>query len=466
MARGYRLAGMNCQWLLPFVLGLALAPAGWAQPPQQRRHPYFEFKFGMFIHWGPYSLASVEASWPIMRPARWRQFITEPEYWELCKRFNPTRFDPYEWVRLAREAGQRYMVFTTKHHDGFCMFDSAYTDYKITNTPYGKDLLAELAEACRKQGMPLGFYYSPPDMHHPGFRDTSKPAEVNWQGEPTRPDWFLYLDYMEAQIRELLTGYGPVLVMWFDGLGEQRKYDPWRFHRLIRELSPDTLINNRLYLPGDFETPEQFLPAGVPLRGQRIAGTDPGPSKGLDPGYVPSLEEFRPWETCMTINRTWAYNERDREFKSTEQLIRTLVEVASRGGSFLLNVGPAADGTIQPEFQQRLRGIGQWLRRNGEAIYGTTYGPWQGVAGIRSTAKPGAVYLHLLEWPAGGAMEIDWPLKNLRRLRCGEEPVRVVALASGGELPFRWVAPGSRLRIELPAQPPDQPVAVLRIELR
>jgi hypothetical protein len=160
----------------------------------------------MFIHWGPYSLASVEASWPIMRPDPGG--ISEPDYRALRERFNPVQFDPKEWIRLARDAGQRYMVFTTKHHDGFSMFDSAYTDYKITRTPYQKDIVAMLADAAKQEGMPLGFYYSPPDMNHPAFRDTSKPASANWAGEPARPEWPLYLDYMELQVRELLTRYG------------------------------------------------------------------------------------------------------------------------------------------------------------------------------------------------------------------------------------------------------------------
>ncbi len=268
------------------VAALASRPAPGAGVREEALRRWMDAKFGMFIHWGPYSLAGVEASWPIMRPnpKRWGP-ITEKEYRRLPERFNPVKFDPAAWVRLAREAGQRYMVFTTKHHDGFCMFDSSYTSYKITNTPYGKDIVAQLAEACRGARMPLGFYYSPPDMNHPGFRDTSLPAAVNWQGEPERPEWFLYLDYMEAQLRELLTRYGPVFVVWFDGLGDQEKYDGLRFIGLIRDLSPATLVNNRIGLPGDFETPEQFLPRRIPTRGVRLVGVNPD-----QPGNQPSDE--------------------------------------------------------------------------------------------------------------------------------------------------------------------------------
>ena len=170
-------------------------------------------KFGMFIHWGPYSVAGIEASWPILTP---NGEITEAEYRALPARFNPTQFDPHAWIALARSAGQRYMVFTTKHHDGFCMFDSEYTSYKITRTPYGKDIVRQLSDACHADAMPLGFYYSPPDMNHPAFRDTTKLSSTNYRGEPERPEWPLYLEYMRLQLDELLTHYGPVAEMWFD----------------------------------------------------------------------------------------------------------------------------------------------------------------------------------------------------------------------------------------------------------
>ncbi|MEK7404607.1 MAG: alpha-L-fucosidase, partial [Acidobacteriota bacterium] len=375
-----------------------------------------EAKFGMFIHWGPYSLASVEASWPIMRPgAKSYPPISETDYRALPQRFNPVRFDARAWVRLAKAAGQRYMVFTSKHHDGFSMFDSAYTNYKIANTPYKKDIVAELAAAAKAEAMPLGFYYSPPDMNHPGFRDTSKPASENWGGEPARAEWPLYLDYMQLQITELLTRYGDVAILWFDGLGGQQKYDGRRFHKLIRELQPACLINNRIGLDGDYQTPEQVIPK-----------------------TIPSPEKFRLWETCMTINRTWAYNKHDSNYKSVTQLIRALVEIASKGGNFLLNVGPTPEGTIQPEFEERLLGIGAWLKVNGESIYGTTYGPLP-----NTTAKGGTVYLHVFDWPKG---ELD--LVGL-----SQKVREVTLLADGKKLPFR--RQGDRLTIQLPAAAPD-----------
>jgi alpha-L-fucosidase len=412
--------------LLSGVLLFVLASS--AAGPEDRQR-YFAHRFGMFIHWGPYSQASVEASWPIMRPnPKAINFITEPDYRRLAETFNPVKFDPKAWIRLAKAAGQRYMVLTSKHHDGFCMFDSAYTRYKITNTPYKKDIIAQLAQACREEGLPFGFYYSPPDMDHPGFRDTSKPASANWQGEPWRAEWFLYLDYMEAQLRELLTRYGDILVVWFDGLSNQEKYDGLRFHKLVRELQPGAVINNRIGLPGDFDTPEQFVPKSASAAS-------------------------RPWETCMTINRTWAYNRHDTNYKSATELIRTLIDVASKGGNFLLNVGPTPEGTIQPEFVERLTAIGEWMKVNGEAIYGTTCGPLQDLPFGRTTARGRTVYLHVFDWPAG-RLELT-----------GLPRVASVRLLPGNR-PLKFTPAGGRLTIEVPPSAPDPHATVIAIETR
>jgi alpha-L-fucosidase len=422
---------------------------GWAQAVGCDRTTWYRnAKFGMFMHWGPYSQASVEASWPIMRPQAGG--ITEADYRALPRTFNPVNFDAAAFVDLARLAGQKYMVFTTKHHDGFCMFDSSYTDYKITNTPYGKDIVAQMAKACAEDRMPLGFYYSPPDMHHPGFRDTTKPASENWRGEPQRPEWPGYLQYMQLQLTELLTRYGPAALIWFDGLNDQRKYDGERVIRLIRELQPATLVNDRIGVDADYETPEQFIPTAIPTKGIVLTGVDPQASAKLK-NSIPRPEDFRMWETCMTINDTWAYNKNDRNFKSEQTLIRSLVEVASRGGNFLLNVGPQPDGRIQPEFQQRLHAIGDWLTLNGDSIYGTTYGPIQGVSGLRTTAKDKSIYLHIFDWPAS-AFAVS-----------GIE-ARVISarlLANGKPLPFRQKE--GEVEIDLPPQAPDPNVSVIAL---
>ena len=443
----------RCVGAIGFVL-VCGAIAGFSEAARPDRTAWFrEAKFGMFIHWGPYSLASVEASWPIMVPGRKKDApISEEEYRALPQRFNPVKFDPRAWIRLAKAAGQRYMVFTTKHHDGFVMFDSAFTTYKITNTPYKKDILAELAAASKAENVPLGFYYSPPDMNHPGYRDTSRPARENWEGQPTRPEWALYLDYMQLQLTELLTRYGEVAIIWFDGLRDQLKYDPHRFHKLIRELQPNCLINNRIGLPGDYETPEQFIPKVVPRVGMRIAGTSYTGPTPVDP--LPKPEEFRLWETCMTINRTWAYNKYDTNYKSVTELIRALVEVASKGGNFLLNVGPTPEGEIQPEFTERLLAIGKWLEINGEAIYGTTYGPLQNLSFGRTTAKGDTVYLHVFDWPSDG-LELAGLQGKVRE---------AVLLAGRRKLLFRQT--GDRIRIETPPEAPDAHVSVIALRTK
>ena len=429
---------------LPFIPSVGFASAF----ADDRTAWYRDAKFGMFIHWGPYSLASVEASWPIMRPTP--SGITEAEYRELPKRFNPVKFDPHAFVDLARAAGQEYMVFTTKHHDGFCMFDSSYTDYKITKSPYGKDIVAQLSAAAKQADLPLGFYYSPPDMHHPAFRDTSKLAKDNWHGEPLRPEWPLYLDYMQLQLTELLTKYGPVALIWFDGLNNQEKYGGVRFLDLIRKLQPATLVNDRIGVPGDYQTPEQFIPNAIPTKDVVISGVDPNIQDKLRP-TVPKPEDFQLWETCMTINKTWAYNMHDHEYKTAQFLIRGLVEVASRGGNFLLNVGPQPDGMIQPEFQERLRAIGDWLTVNGESIYGTTYGPVQRMASARTTAKGKKVFIHVFDWPSS-VLEVNGLEAKVISARL---------LANGQPLRFRQTE--GKLQIDLPSQPPDPNVSVIAL---
>jgi len=440
---------------------------------------YREAKFGLFVHWGAYSVAGVEASWPIMKPEWFPHVrpISEKEYVELPKRFNPRQYDPRAWVKLAKQCGMRYVVFTTKHHDGFCMFDAPGTDYKITNTPYGKDVLALLAEACAEQKMPLGLYYSPPDMHHPGYRDTSLPATRNWQGEPKRPQWTSYLDYMESHLRVLLTRYGPVAILWFDGLFGVEKYDPPRFHILIHELSPRTLINDRLGPGGDYVTPEQFIPDGIPIKPKNPpSDVPPGTVSVLDDlskvlpqkwllalvvylaksryptSLHPTPQEFQLWETCMTMNDSWGYNPADTNFKSTEKLIRTLVEVASRGGNFLLNAGPTSEGTFPPEAVERLQGIGEWMQLNGEAIHKTTYGPLQNLPFGRTTAKDRIIYLHLFDKPAG----------QLEMSRFPGQVASVSYLAGGRTCAFEQS--GDNLRIDLGASawPAIVPVLAIR----
>lgn len=420
-------------------------------PAIERTQWFSQAKFGMFIHWGPYSVASVEASWPILVPSAGG--ISEAEYVALPARFNPVKFDPDAWVSLAKSAGQRYMVFTTKHHDGFCMFDSAYTRYKITNTPYGKDIVAQLSAACARQKMPLGFYYSPPDENHPDFRDTSKPISTNYKGEPERPEWPIYLDYMSLQLDELLTRYGTVATIWFDKVVAEQtpQYDGPRFLDQIHRRQPLTLVNNRLG-GGDYDTPEQFIPRTIPIKSMRL---DSPEHQGADQqsNVVPRPEDFRLWESCMTINETWAYNRNDHKYKSADTLIRSLVEVVSRGGNLLLDVGPGPDGTIQPEFQERLLAVGKWLDSNGAAIYGTTYGPLQGNTSFRTTAKAGHTYVHVFDWPSA-ALQLP-PIK--------QKIVAAKMLAGGSQIPFTQTSASISLR--LPPREPEQSVRVVDLRL-
>jgi len=409
-----------------------------------------EAKFGMFIHWGPYSVAGVEASWPILVS---NGEITEAEYRALSSRFNPVRFDPEAWVDLARRAGQRYMVFTTKHHDGFCMFDSAYTDYKITRTPYGKDIVRQLSEACHAKGMPLGFYYSPPDMNHPGYRDTSKLSSSNYRGQPERPEWPLYLEYMGLQLHELLTKYGPVAEVWFDAVdpNTQDRYDGQRFVDEVRRLQPAALVNNRIGVSGDFVTPEQFIPKAIPLKGIRMDSPDHS-AADKQAITVPRPEEFQPWEACMTINDTWAYRSKDRNFKSVDLLIRSMVEIISRGGNFLLDVGPQPDGQIQPEFVERLDAMGRWVKKNSEAIYGSTYGPIQGEPQYRTTERGASIYAFVMD---ASCDEIR--LKGLHR-----RIANVRLLSTGRSVPFTAISGEIRIPVARDSWTDGIPVMEIR----
>jgi len=324
-----------------------------------------EARFGLFVHWGPVSLKGTEIGWSRGGERRGRKGkgpIPVEVYDNLYKQFNPVKFDADEWVRTAKAAGMKYVVFTTKHHDGFSMFDSDLTEYKITNSPYGKDIVGQLAEACHKGGLRLGFYYSPPDWHHPDYR-TDRHKK--------------YIDYLHGQIRELCTNYGKVSILWFDGLGG--KADDWNsppLFKTIRDLQPAILINNRAGLPGDFDTPEQ---------------------------RVGRFQIDRPWESCITICRQWAWKP-DDHMKSLAECVQTLVRCAGGDGNLLLNVGPMPDGRIEPRQVRRLEEIGDWLDSHGESIYGTRGGPFKPGPYGASTRKGNRIYLHVFAWRDGAVL--------------------------------------------------------------
>ena len=333
---------------------------GFLNAPAKDIQAWRQLKFGLFIHWGPVSLKGTEIGWSRKGPRRGRSGtgqIPMEVYDNLYKKFNPVKFDAKEWVEIAKDAGMKYMVFTTKHHDGFCNFDTKLTDYKITNpdSPYGKDVVKQLADACHQGGLKWGIYYSPPDWHHPDYRNGPNHAK--------------YIKYLHGQLRELLTGYGQVSMIFFDGLGG-RPAD-WDAHNLVkmcRRLQPHVIINNRGGLPGDNDTPEQ---------------------------RIGKMQTGRPWETCMTICHQWAWKPNDR-MKSLAQCIQTLVRVVGGDGNFLFNVGPMPDGRIEPRQVERLKEMGRWLKKYGESIYGTRGGPFPPGAWGASTYKGNTIYVHVL----------------------------------------------------------------------
>ena len=337
-------------------------------------------KFGLFIHWGVYSVLG-QGEW-VMNNRK----MTVAEYEPLAARFNPTEFDAARWVALAKAAGMRYITITSKHHDGFAMFDSRLTDWDIADrTPYKRDVLKQLADECRRQGVRLFFYYSQLDWHHPDYFPRGRTGST--AGRPEGGDWYRYLDFMDGQLRELFTNYGRVAGVWFDGMWDRPGAD-WRLertYRMIHGLQPQALIGSNHHhrpFPGeDFQMFEKDLP------GRNTAG--------FNQTEVSSL----PLETCETMNDSWGYNSGDKKFKSTRELIHYLVRAAGNDANFLLNVGPRPDGTIQPEFVARLREVGAWLGRNGEAVYGTRGGPLAPQSWGVTTTKGERVYVHVLERP-------------------------------------------------------------------
>ena len=339
-----------------------------------------DIRFGMFIHWGLYSILAKQ-EW-VMHTDR----IPVPEYEKLAPQFNPTQFNADEWVSIAADAGQKYMVITSRHHDGFSMYDTALSDYKVTNTPFGRDPIRELADACARRGdVKLGFYSSLLDWHHPAyrFRDQSGLA------------WSDYLDFLHGQVRELCTNYGEIACVWFDGdwphhnfnesdayflPGGSFEYD--KLYNMIHTLQPDAVVINNRHeepLPGeDVQGFEQDLP-------------------GLNTAGFNSTRVFNlPFEVCMTINDHWGFSAVDHNTKSTRHLVHLLVRSVSAGGNYLLNVGPTALGEIVPVHAKRLRGVGEWLKSNGASVYGTRAGIIEPSANAVSTRKGDTHYIHIL----------------------------------------------------------------------
>ncbi len=344
----------------------------------ESRRWFQDAKFGLFIHWGVYSVLA-DGEW-VMQVKK----IPISEYEKLPAQFNPTEFNAAEWVALVKAAGMKYITITSKHHDGFAMFDSKISDYNIVaRTPYKKDPLKLLADECHRQGIKLFFYHSQLDWHHPDYFPRGQTGQ--YSGRVERGDWQKYLDYMDAQLTELLTGYGKIGGIWFDGMWDKPTAD-WRLektYQLIHALQPDALVGSNHhktpFAGEDFQMFEKDLP------GKNTAGFNTTEIGRL------------PLETCETLNNSWGYNASDKKFKSTHELIRYLVRAAGYNANFLLNVGPMPTGKIQPEFVATLKELGAWLAKNGEAIYGTRGGSVTPQEWGAVTTKGNKIYVHLLD---------------------------------------------------------------------
>jgi alpha-L-fucosidase len=375
------------KWLFFLILVLR-APVGVDAQPYQptpenlaNRAWFQDARFGLFIHWGVYSVLG-DGEWVMNN-----QQIPIATYEKVPAFFNPQAFDPKAWVQLAKDAGMRYITITSKHHDGFAMWDSRVSDYNIVKrTPYGKDLLKLLADECRAQGIKLFFYHSQLDWRHPDYFPRGFTGG-SYTGRPEKGNWFSYLDYMDAQLTELLTDYGELGGIWFDGMWD-KKDDDWRLRKtydLIHRLQPGALVGSNHHVAPyegeDFQMFEKDLP------GHNTTGFAPEQKIGA-----------LPRETCETINHSWGFNLKDDQHKSTKELIQYLVKAAGYDANFLLNVGPMPNGLIQPEHQQRLRDMGAWLKKNGATIYGTRGGPLSARIWGVTTRKGNKVYVHILNW--------------------------------------------------------------------
>lgn len=431
---------MYRKFLLPFLLLFALAAqsqqAYTPSPENLRAREWFQdAKFGMFIHWGVYSILG-DGEWVMNN-----QKIDKQTYQKLPAFFNPIGYDPKEWVALAKAAGMKYITITSKHHDGFAMWDSKVSDYDIIDrTPYKKDVLKMLAEECSRQGIKLFFYHSHLDWYQENYFPRGNTGQS--AGRPESGDWYSYLDYMDSQLRELLTGYGEIGGIWFDGIWDKKGAD-WRLDKtygMIHSLQPACLIGNNHHLapfPGeDFQMFEKDLP------GHNTTGFS-GEQKIGD----------LPFETCETMNGSWGFNLQDKNYKSTKDLIRYLVKAAGYNSNFLLNVGPMPDGKIQPEFVAALRELGAWMDKYGETIYGTRGGPITPRSWGVTTRKGNKVYVHLLDLEDNNLLLPDF----------GRKVKSITVFNSGTKLKFRQDAYG--ITISVPPEITDDTDTVLVLEI-
>jgi alpha-L-fucosidase len=368
-----------------FCLMSTLSHGQWKYEPSaenlKNREWFQQARFGLFIHWGVYSIPG-DGEWVMNN-----QQIPVRTYEKLPAFFNPTEFDAKAWVQMAKDAGMKYITITSKHHDGFALWDSKVSDYNIVKkTPYGKDVLKMLADECHKEGMKLFFYHSQLDWHHPDYFPRGGTGG-SWTGRPEHGNWNSYLDYMDAQLTELLTNYGDVAGIWFDGMWDKKNAD-WRLektYQLIHKLQPGALVGSnhhvKPYEGEDFQMFEKDLP------GHNTTGFAPEQQVG-----------DLPKETCETINNSWGFTLKDDQHKSKKALIQYLVKASGYGANFLLNVGPMPNGKIQPEHISLLKEMGAWLTTYGETIYSTQGGPLAARDWGVTTQKGNKVYVHILNW--------------------------------------------------------------------
>ena len=450
--------------ILLIVLALACQDAFsqniiWDETPEQRKERmqwWTNDRFGMFIHWGIYALPA-RHEW-----VKQRERLTNEDYQKYFDNFNPDLYDPAEWAKMAKDAGMKYVVLTAKHHDGFCLFESEYTDYHAGNTPYGKDLIKEYVDAFRAEGMGVGFYYSLIDWHHPHFTiDRVHPQRTASAEEYERMnrgrDMALYREYMKNQVRELLTNYGKIDIIWLDfsypgefGKGHQ-EWGSVELLKMVRELQPHILVNNRLdlmeYRDGwDFVTPEQFKVQSWPeIDGEKI-----------------------PWETCQTFSGSWGYYRDEHTWKDNKQLLVLLIESVSKGGNVLLNVGPTARGTIDYRAQSALEKMGEWMKYNNRSIYGCTQAPREfevpGHTLLTYNPETNRLYVHLIDYPMTNFL-LPGMQGRVRYAQFLHDASEILMTEPYGHQRVGDIATEADLNLRLPVNKPNVEIPVIELFL-